>query len=241
MGKLLSSILISRVLNIIRNIFVLSLLSDQMIVYYEYFKQILSSNKFTDTGFVSTLERDFNDESRKVVSLIGWGIVFEVVSLSLIVIIVYHLSRSSNWDYHEFIFYIIFLMVLVKLKRISEAVIIINKDKVNFRRQLILSALLALLLFLVFHKHDIIAAIFISNMLFFLTPTVIAIFIICVKKKIDYTVIDLSIKNLVRLTRYCAPIFFLGLSSLMFIVSERIYVQNISESFSISFASSVLS
>lgn len=240
MGKFLSVIVLSRLINTFRSFFILSLLSESTIVYYEYFKQFISSNKFSDTGFVSMIERDANDKTVNVADITTWGVIFELASFVLISFIVFQLSKFSNWPYHEYIFFIILLIALAKLKRIAEAIIVVNTNKQAFRRQLILSSTFALLAFVFCYPYDILIAIFISNFVFLFTPIIVTFGLPLALSQRYLHRRTLTAQSLVALVRCCSPIFVLGLCSLSLIVSERAYVQNITGSFAVSFAALML-
>ena len=240
MGKLFGSVVVSRLLNVFRSVIVLSLLSESAIVYYEYFKQFISSNKFSDTGFASVIERDANDKSINIADISSWGIILEVFSFVLISFIVFQLSMFSNWPYHKYIFFIILLIALAKLKRIAEAFIIIRTDKRAFQRQLIFSSTAALLLFVFFYRYDLILSIFISNFVFLLTPIIVALGLPLASEKQFFYRQNLSVKSLFLVIKYCSPIFILSLCYLFLVVSDRVYVKNIPGSFAVSFAALML-
>ena len=240
MYKFLGSLLISRIFNTIRSLFVLSLLSEQMIVYYEYFKQLINSNKFTDTGFVSVVERDYNDRNRKLDDLWFWGIMLESSSLVLISVVVYLISASANWPYHEYIFVIILLIILAKLKRIAEAIIVVRRDRETFQLQLLLSSGCALLIVLATFSYNLVFAVFLSNFLLLFIPVSVAFLLILGPVKRIIIPQFGSFGNFLQLLKFCLPIFFMSLSYLSMIVSERIYAQGISSSFATSFASFTL-
>ena len=229
-----------KLISILKAMLILGAIPSDKIVFYEYFRQAISSGKYTDSGVFSLLERDFTDKSVKSSNYWLIGFVVELFLTGFAMLISFCALYYSKWPYIDYLVFVILLIPIVRLRNLVEVDLVIRKKRNWFLVLNICASILSLTLFLVFKGTSLFLAIYLSSLAMYFCHAVYSImnFQLVFSYFLKFPVY--SWKNLKLYLKRSGPLILLSLSFGVSVIVERMFFSSLGTQFANYFAACIL-